>query len=921
MELLVGLVFAQGASFIINEIIGTLAKGALEDYVKDCFKGLIKSGTDKFQKDALEKAVVEAIIEFLKLIRSELEFADFDQAQQKNYEQSLKKFIHHKDVKAVLGAVFAPSAKAPDAKMLEKTWQDLKLKPLPDEFDWRRIAKPYKNKVDQIVRDSLELKELLIARNSVTEVNDIEVAPDFDLEKYAEALQKAYGHLRLDSLDAKVFENPMLLWQMFIPQTMRESRPVLDIPKELFQQLQESGQIDIYTCLENIDLIKRNYFNSPTRSVLEYITDRKCHQAVVTGDPGSGKSTLVQYIALDWVAHRLEPNNQRLIPILIELRKYAQDPTEPKNFLEYLHDGANTICCLNRHEFHNCLEAGKAFVMFDGLDEVFEPKLRDSIVTQIIRFSIDYPLIRILVTSRKIGYQSEPFRHAQFREFTLEDLDKDQITEFCDRWHNLAFDDESDRLKFKLRLAKGIAESPSIRELAGNPLLLTMMAILNRHRELPRERYKLYECASELLLLNWDVQRQLTDANLPLDMIRIPEKQAMLRKIAHFLQSSPKGLAGNLITRTKLTGILITYLQGLQGIEQPRQIANRIINQLHERNFILCLYGGETYGFVHRTFLEFFCASEYVDQLNEQHEITIQELCETVLAAHWQDETWHEVLRLIAGRLSEKFVADMIRYLMNISIDRQAHRDDLQRLKRSGIENILFATELLNEVHNRLPIIDTANDLLETIKALSQENLHISSALALANAVNTVWQNDNAVSDWMKLVPAGLIDFDAPDELKSEKGVDYQKLRDLLRSADWKAADRETNRVMCEVAGRQKEGWLKKENIDTFPCADLQTIDRLWVKYSGGKFGFSIQKQIWLSVGGNPDASYDIYKIFSDRVGWYEPVKENSLMPSQVYPQQNSFSFHGNFPIAWGVYRGAVGGISSLAQRLVNCSR
>ena len=105
--------------------------------------------------------------------------------------------------------------------------------------------------------------------------------------------------------------------------------------------------------------------------------------------------------------------------------------------------------------------------------------------------------------------------------------------------------------------------------------------------------------------------------------------------------------------------------------------------------------------------------------------------------------------------------------------------------------------------------------MLETIKALSEENLHISSALVLANAVNTVWQNDDAVSDWMKLVPAGLIDFDAPDELKSEKGVDYQKLRDLLRSADWEAADKETDRVMLEVSGRQKQGYLEIKHIDT----------------------------------------------------------------------------------------------------------
>jgi hypothetical protein len=154
----------------------------------------------------------------------------------------------------------------------------------------------------------------------------------------------------------------------------------------------------------------------------------------------------------------------------------------------------------------------------------------------------------------------------------------------------------------------------------------------------------------------------------------------------------------------------------------------------------------------------------------------------------------------------------------------------------------------------------------------------------------------------MKLVPVGLIDFDAPDELNSEKGVDYQKLRDLLRSAEWEAADKETNRVMLEVSGRQKQRYLDIEDIEKFPCADLQTIDRLWVKYSGGKFGFSVQKQIWLSVGGNPDASYDIYKIFSDRIGWYEPVKENFLKSSQVYQSKNSFSFQGNYPLVvlWG---------------------
>ena len=95
MEWLAGWLLAEGASFVFTEIIGTLAKGAIEDYVKDCFKDIIKSGTSKFQKNALENAAGQAIVEFLTLIRAELEFAELDQSQQKTYEQPLKKFINH----------------------------------------------------------------------------------------------------------------------------------------------------------------------------------------------------------------------------------------------------------------------------------------------------------------------------------------------------------------------------------------------------------------------------------------------------------------------------------------------------------------------------------------------------------------------------------------------------------------------------------------------------------------------------------------------------------------------------------------------------------------------------------------------------------------------------------------------------------
>ncbi|WP_234413178.1 serine/threonine-protein kinase [Anabaena sp. WA102] len=103
--------------------------------------------------------------------------------------------------------------------------------------------------------------------------------------------------------------------------------------------------------------------------------------------------------------------------------------------------------------------------------------------------------------------------------------------------------------------------------------------------------------------------------------------------------------------------------------------------------------------------------------------------------------------------------------------------------------------------------------------------------------------------------------------LKSSCGMDYRKLRDYLAQGKWKEADDQTKRVMLAVAKREKEGWLDVESIDNFPCEDLRTIDQLWVKYSGGKFGFSVQKRIYQSFGGRREYNEEIWEKFGDNVG------------------------------------------------------
>ena len=94
------------------------------------------------------------------------------------------------------------------------------------------------------------------------------------------------------------------------------------------------------------------------------------------------------------------------------------------------------------------------------------------------------------------------------------------------------------------------------------------------------------------------------------------------------------------------------------------------------------------------------------------------------------------------------------------------------------------------------------------------------------------------------------------------------KLRDLLASKKWDKADKETLKIMLQVTGREKEGWLDVASIQNFPCEELRAIDQLWLQFSNGRFGFSVQKRMWKSVGGNLKADDKIYQAFGDRVGW-----------------------------------------------------
>lgn len=103
--------------------------------------------------------------------------------------------------------------------------------------------------------------------------------------------------------------------------------------------------------------------------------------------------------------------------------------------------------------------------------------------------------------------------------------------------------------------------------------------------------------------------------------------------------------------------------------------------------------------------------------------------------------------------------------------------------------------------------------------------------------------------------------------LISDVGADYHPLQQHLARHEFEAADRLTLQKLCELEGPAavKRKWLYFTQIEAFPVSDLQTINSLWLVHSEGKFGYSVQRQLWLSLGRNWDALWPKIQWRSDR--------------------------------------------------------
>lgn len=378
--------------------------------------------------------------------------------------------------------------------------------------------------------------------------------------------------------------------------------------------------------------------------------------ALVLGTPGSGKTALTRWLALQLCATGAARVglDASWVPLRVDLRRFAERRGvrgRLYGFLDYLDEEHQAQGLALRGPLLRALDqAGRLLWLFDGLDEVPEPeRLRCGLeIAALARAGA-----RGLLTSRIVGVGQSlaVLAQANVAVYRLQDFGAQQIDDFVERWHTLAFPGRAEiAARRRQRLEHALAESASLRALAGSPLLLTLLALLNRGGALPRARHRLYERAVELCVQQWEANKHLGQEHEPLDL---RDKLHLLRRVAWYMMAELPGGTGNLIQAQALQRITVAFCEerlGEVGAAAEARAA-ALVRGLQERNELLTSVGGDALGFLHRAFLEHLAAQEALAHYRGHR--WDQERLAAVFVERWLDRDWQETLVLLCGALAE----------------------------------------------------------------------------------------------------------------------------------------------------------------------------------------------------------------------------------------------------------------------------
>ncbi len=428
-----------------------------------------------------------------------------------------------------------------------------------------------------------------------------------------------------------------------------------------------------------------------TRNLTAVETLARSHRLVLLGDPGSGKTTFINFVALCLAGESLgqRPASLRLLndsagtgerkskakrpawshgallPVRVVLRDFAARglPVEKQeatavHVRDFIRGELKTsgIEGFDRILEERLRAKGKsgALVLFDGLDEVPEAERRRKQILEAVEdFAVKYPNCRILITSRRYAYEKEGWRlpSSLFDQAILDQFTEEQVKQFVDRWYRhigsrrgWTEDVVRDRTE---ALKQEISSSDRLLDLARRPILLTLIASLHawRNGPLPNRREALYADCVDLLLEWWESQRAKPDREgkilqqpsltewLKVDREAVRHLLDRLACEAHARQPDLKGTAD--VPKNEL-------VQGLVEISRNPQ-ANPILIEayLSERAGLLLERGSGVYTFPHRTLQEYLAACHLTEEDYPEN------VCERLRS---DPDRWREVALLAAAK-------------------------------------------------------------------------------------------------------------------------------------------------------------------------------------------------------------------------------------------------------------------------------
>jgi energy-coupling factor transporter ATP-binding protein EcfA2 len=339
-----------------------------------------------------------------------------------------------------------------------------------------------------------------------------------ELEDYDQYLRNKYKHIELRGFSPKISgkEVQMELLDIFVPLEMNiDTSIVPNIMEEKMPLLQRAREIG------NSES-KEDKKKDPITSISEY------RYLVILGDPGSGKSTLMKYLAVKVIKSRNTGDLfANIIPLYIRISDYADYYKKDKKTLyEFITEYYDKQY---QHIFKEGFECSNLLLLMDGLDEITDTPLRIRVTEQVMDLIARYPYNLYVVTSRIVGYQESKLG-GEFRHFKLMPFGLDEIKMFSEQWYkSIALHTDKDYNHAEEQagsLYSSISRSSSVLRLATNPLLMTIIAMIHyKGKKLPSKRVELYDVSTETFLEYW-VQLRMDDAS------RLKDKNEIIEILA-----------------------------------------------------------------------------------------------------------------------------------------------------------------------------------------------------------------------------------------------------------------------------------------------------------------------------------------------------------------------------------------------------